>query len=87
MKSIPIFIILSVASLLVMIVIDYVLGARAEFINAWSVIERLLGRPPSAGESAVFRYLGALGELIIVGLINVLIGGVLTLVVRLFVGK
>jgi len=87
MKSIPIFIILSVASLLVMIVLDYVLGARAEFINAWSVIERLLGRPPSAGESAVFRYRGALGELIIVGLINVLIGGVLTLVVRLFVGK
>lgn len=87
MKTTSLIAILSIASLLVMIVVDYLLGAKAEFINAWSVIERLFGRPPSAGDSAVFLQLGAFGELISVFLVNAVIGGVLTFLAKLVLGK
>jgi hypothetical protein len=72
------FLLLAVASLVVMIVVDYFLGAKAEFINAWSVIERLLGREASAGGSAVYRTLGAAGEFVCVVLMNAIIGLALT---------
>ena len=83
----PLFLLLSIASLLVMVVVDYFLGAKAEFMNTWSVFERLVGRAASAGDSAVYRSLGAAGELLCVVLVNAAIGGVLTVVSRLFVGK
>lgn len=86
-KTLHLFCVLSVASLLAMIAIDYVMGAKAEFINAWSVIERLLGRQPSAGSSAVFRALGGAGELACVVLANAGIGGVLTVIAKALVGK
>lgn len=36
-----------------MIVVDALLNAKAEFLNAYSVIERILGRAPSAADSLV----------------------------------
>ena len=44
MKTIYLLIIFSALSLSVMIVVDYILGAKAEFLNAYSVVQRLLGR-------------------------------------------
>ena len=84
MKTLPTFLVLSIASLVVMIVVDVLLGPKAEFINAWSVVERLVGRDPSAGPSAVYRSLGATGELVCVVLANAIVGGVLALLVRLY---
>ena len=55
---------LSLLSLIAMIVIDRSMGSRAEFLNAWSVLERLLGRAPSAGQSLVAARMGAVGELL-----------------------
>lgn len=81
--TIHVFGFLSVASLLTMIVIDYFFGAKAESIDGWSGIERLLGRPPSGWDSAVFLRLGAVGEVVCGGLINLLVGGVLTIFFRL----
>ena len=72
--------ILSVSSLLVMALIDRALGSRAEFLNAWSVFERLLGREPSAGASFVALRIGALGELLAVLLANTAVGTVLAFV-------
>jgi hypothetical protein len=74
MKYLYLIAIASLGSLLAMIGIDFVLGARAELLNAWSVVERLLGRTPSAGDSIVARKFGASGELICVLLVNLLIG-------------
>ena len=68
---------LSVVSLVAMILIDRVLGARAEFLNAWSVVERLLGRSPTAGTSIVAQRIGALGELVVVIVANAAIGTLL----------
>jgi hypothetical protein len=65
---------LSVGSLVGMILIDGVLGSRAEFLNAWSVLERLVGRVPAAGNSVVADHFGPWGELVGVVLANAAIG-------------
>jgi len=69
-------------SLAVMILIDRAIGPKAEFLNAWSMIERLLGREPTAGVSMVARHLGAAGEFIAVLLANALIGAFIAGLVR-----
>lgn len=74
---------LSILSLLVMIAADRALGSRAEFLNAWSVVERLSGRPPSAGTSLVAARIGALGELVVVVVANAAIGTLLATAARL----
>lgn len=76
-------VIVSGLCLLAMILIDRALGPRAEFLNAWSVVERLLGRTPHAGESFVARRIGALGELVAVLLANTAIGTLLAFLIRL----
>jgi hypothetical protein len=74
--------ILAGLSVICMIVIDRALGPRAEFLNAWSVVERLLGRSPSAGTSVVANRTGAVGEFLAVIAANVAIGTLLAAVVR-----
>ena len=76
-------IVLAVVSFAGMVLIDRALGSRAEFLNAWSVVERLLGRPPGAGTSVVAQHLGAPGELAAVVIANAAIGTLLAAVVRL----
>jgi hypothetical protein len=51
------------------------------------VIERILGRAPSAGESLVAQKLGPFGELAVVLAANLVVGGILAGVVRLFSGR
>ena len=66
-----------------MLAIDRVLGSRAEFLNAWSVVERLLARPPTAGTSIVASRLGAAGELLVVIAANLAVGFLVALLIRL----
>lgn len=75
---------ISAVSLIVMIVVDFVIGSEAEFLNAFSVLERLLGRQPTAGTSVAADEYGAWGELCIVLSANLAIGSLLAAVVRLF---
>lgn len=82
MKTVHLFVLLSAASLIVMLLVDVVLGAKAEFLNAHSVLQRLVGQAPSAGDSLVARKLGAAGEFAVVIVANLAIGGVLTAIVR-----
>lgn len=42
--------VLSLLSLAVMVVVDRWMGARAEFLNAWSVVERFLDREYRSGQ-------------------------------------
>lgn len=87
MRMWHLFVALSAASLLVMIVVDVLLGAKAEFLNAYSVLERILGRAPSAGDSLVAQKLGPFGELAAVLAANLAVGGILAAVVRLFTAR
>ena len=78
-----VFLYLSAASLIVMVVIDIILGPRAEFLNAYSVVLRMIGKTPPAGESLVAQRLGALGEFGVVLAVNLAVGGSLTVLIRL----
>jgi len=83
MKTLSLFLGLSAASLVVMTIVDFAIGSKAEFLNAYSVVQRMIGQTPSAGDSLVAQKLGALGELGVVLGANLAVGGVLTAVVRL----
>lgn len=63
-------------SVTVMTLVDRALGARASFLNAWSVVERLLGREP-VGTSQVAAAVGPVGEALLVVAVNLGIGFVL----------
>jgi hypothetical protein len=77
---------LTLLSIVAMVLIDRAMGPRAEFLNAWSVVERLMGREPSAGLSLVAQRLGAWGELVVVLAVNAAVGTLLALVARLLLG-
>ena len=87
MRTMHLFLGLSAASLICMLVVDCILGPKAEFLNAFSVLERILGRSPAAGESLVAQKLGAYGEFAVALAVNLGIGGILTAVVRLFAAR
>ena len=82
MRFLILFIAFTILSVLVMIVVDFRIGEKAEFLNAWSVIERLLGKTPSAGDSLVFNKVGAFGEFAIVLVVNALIGATLAFLAK-----
>lgn len=69
-------------SLVGMILIDRARGPRADFLNALSIVERLLGRALAASQSMVAAPVRALGELMVVAAANVVVGIVLALAVR-----
>lgn len=83
MKTAYLFLLFNAASLIVMLVVDFVLGPKAEFLNAYSVLQRLVGQAPSAGESLVARNIGVPGEFAAVIGANLIIGSILTAIVRL----
>jgi hypothetical protein len=82
-RIIGLFLILSAVCFGVFVLVDYLLGARAEYLNAWSVVERLAGREPAADQSTIARAVGPTGELLIVTAICVTAGAVLTALWRL----
>ena len=83
MKTLHLFLGLSAASLVVMTIVDFAIGSKAEFLNAYSVLQRMIGQTPSAGDSLVAQKLGALGEFGIVLGANLAVGGLLTIAVRM----
>ena len=83
MKSLYLFMILSAVSLAIMTIVDYIIGPKAEFLNAYSVLQRLFGKTPTFGDSMLATRFGSGGELLAVLIANLLIGGILTLMVRL----
>lgn len=61
-----------IACICIMVLVDWLLGDKAEFINAWSAVQRALGMDVTAGPSVVYESLGAAGELCLVLLINMI---------------
>ena len=86
MKTWGLFAALSTLSCLIMIVVDFKLGPKAEFLNAYSVLERILGRDSSIADSMIASKFGEPGELIAVIIASSLIGAILTIAARACVG-
>ena len=74
------------ACLGIMIIVDYVLGAEAEHLNAWVIINKLLGNDVGIGESLAIRKFGLAGATLLMLLVNSLFGTILIQLIRLFIG-
>lgn len=72
----------SIACLCIMIIVDYVLGAEAEHLNAWVIINRLFGYSPPAGDSLAIRKFGLAGATLLMLAINAVFGIVLIHLIR-----
>jgi hypothetical protein len=72
-----------VLSIAAMVAIDYLLGPRAEFLNAFNAFQHLLGYTPSPPPSLVASKLGPWSELLAVLAANLLVGLVLGPILRL----
>lgn len=78
MKFVTLFLCFSSASFAIMAAIDFWLGEKAEYLNAFSVLQRIVGIEPWAGSSQVAQQFGALGEFAIVVVANCLMGLIVT---------
>ncbi len=74
---VAIYAVATLASLGIMVVIDYVLGAEAEHLNAWVIINRLFGNPTTVGDSLAIRQFGLAGATLLMLVANFVFGFVL----------
>ena len=70
-----------------MTLIDFVIGDKAEFLNAWSVWQRILGLKPTASDSFVYGQFGQIGELSAVLASTFVLAVIASLLVRLMEAK
>ena len=77
------YIVAGLACLCIMVVIDYLLGAEAEHLNAWVILCRLVGYDPGVGDSLVLGKLGLTGATLVMLLVNLIFGAVILQLIRL----
>ena len=82
---IALYLIAGIASLCFMIIIDFWLGPEAEHLNAWVIVNRLLGLDTGIPDSLAIRKLGISGALILTLAINMVIGAILMQLIRLII--
>ncbi len=80
-----IYAVAAIACLCIMIIIDYILGAEAEHLNAWVIINRLFSRETSIGDSLAIKHLGLAGATVVMLLMNTIFGAMLIQLIKLFI--
>lgn len=75
----------AIACICIMVIIDYVLGAEAEHLNAWVIVNRLVGNKTAIGDSLAIRHLGLFGATAIMILLNTIFGAILIQLIKLFI--
>lgn len=68
------YIIAGIACLCIMIIIDFILGPEAEHLNAWVIVNRLLGREIPLTDSLAIQRLGLGGATFLMLAINGALG-------------
>ena len=63
-----------------MILIDYLLGSQAEYLNAWDLVCRWFGKSSGLPESIILKRFGLIWTSVLTLAFNLLIGSVLVLV-------
>ena len=65
------------ACLCVMTIADYFMGAEAEHLNAWVILNRLAGRETHVGDSLAIRRFGLAGATVVMLVANGVFGTLL----------
>ncbi len=77
-----IYITAGLACLFIMIVIDYLLGPEAEHLNAWVIVNKLVGNDLGIADSLAIKSFGLYGAAILMLIVNSILGLVLMLLLR-----
>jgi|GEM_PF-1364514 len=80
-----IYVAATIAAVCIMIVIDYILGAEAEHLNAWVIANKLAGNTTNIGDSLAIKKLGLAGATVIALAANFLFGVVLVQLLKLII--
>ncbi len=79
---ISIYLIAGLACLAIMIVIDYLLGAEAEHLNAWVIANKLIGNDIGIADSLSIKSFGLYGATILTIVINSILGIILLQLIK-----
>ena len=83
-----IYLFAGIACLCIMLIIDYILGAEAQHLNAWVILQEILGHSSKFGDSLALQKMGLAGATILTIVVNGIFGFLLIqllhLIVRLF---
>ena len=82
---IALYLVAGIASLCIMIIIDFWLGPEAEHLNAWVIVNRLFGVDAGIPDSVAIRKLGIAGASILTLALNMVFGAILMQLIRLFI--
>jgi len=82
----PVYIAATVACLCIMILVDFLLGAEAEHLNAWVIINRLFGNKTSVGDSLAIRCLGLYGAAMLMLFADTIFGILFIQLIRWIIG-
>ena len=80
-----IYVAATLACICIMMIVDYVLGAEAEHLNAWVIVNRLFGRDIGIGDSLAIRQFGLIGATAIMLLMNTIFGAILIQLIKLII--
>ena len=79
---VSIYLAAGLASLAIMIIIDFILGAEAEHLNAWVIVNRLLGHHSGIPDSLAIRKFGLAGAAALMIVVNIVFGFLLMNILR-----
>lgn len=77
-----VYIIAGIASLIIMMLIDFILGAEAEHLNAWAIVNKLIGNNIGIPDSLAIQKFGLYGAALIMLMVNMIFGFVLINLLR-----
>lgn len=69
-----IYLVAGLACLCIMVIIDFILGAEAEHLNAWSIINQWVGNTDGIHSSLAVRKFGLIGASFLMLLFNAVLG-------------
>ena len=80
-----IYVLAAIACMCIMVIVDYVLGAEAEHLNAWVILNHLFGNDTGIGDSLAIKHMGLAGATVVMLFINTIFGAILIQFIKLFI--
>lgn len=80
-----IYVAAGIGALAIMIIIDYILGSEAEHLNAWVILNRLMGRDRGLPDSLAIRKFGLYGAVALMLAVNTFLGLILINLLKLLI--
>lgn len=77
-----IYAIAGIGSLCIMLIVDFLLGPEAEHLNAWAIVNKLIGNDAGIPDSLAIQHFGLFGATLTMLVVNFIFGGVLLFIIK-----